>query len=170
MNTNILSEYNKLTYDDYNGLFRLVKKVVKQSTGRIRPAMLLALAYLNPNVGAFHQVGTNAMVLNKLIIDGINMISEDNEKKKAYVFVLLLHEYLHAVGFVNETDVRKLSYAISRTFFGLDHYVTQFSRSSPYSIFVGLKEAIYEIAKSSKIDTKIEFISDFDNENANYFM
>ncbi|MGQ4832640.1 MAG: hypothetical protein ACP6IS_01925 [Candidatus Asgardarchaeia archaeon] len=170
MNEQIVREYEKLAYDDYNELFKLVKKVVKHSINRERASMMLALAYLDLNIGAFHQVGTNVMVLNKLIIEGIEQVSKDKDKKKAYVFVLLLHEYLHAVGFINESDVRQLTYAISQKYFGLEHYVTKFSLHGPYTVFNGLKEAIYRLITTKRMDNKVEFIGNFDDGNANYFM
>ncbi|MCD6513378.1 MAG: hypothetical protein J7L07_00475 [Candidatus Odinarchaeota archaeon] len=169
MDKSLVEDFEKIDHDDYNGLFRLVKKIVKKLLGRERASMMLALAYLHPNIGAFHQIGTNVMVLNKLVLEGIELVSDDKNKKKAYVFSLLLHEYLHAVGIINETQVRNLVLDISLKIFGPNHLVTKFSAGNPFQIFNGLREVILQIAVNKK-DNKVVFIDKFDADNANYFI
>ncbi|MEQ9716101.1 MAG: hypothetical protein ACTSSP_07915 [Candidatus Asgardarchaeia archaeon] len=97
------------------------------------------------------------------------LVSDDKNKKKAYVFSLLLHEYLHAVGIINETQVRNLVLAILLKIFGQNHLVTKFSVGNPFQIFNGLRKIILQIAVNKK-DNKVVFIDKFDADNANYFI
>ena len=97
------------------------------------------------------------------------LVSDDKNKKKAYVFSLLLHEYLHAVGIINETQVRNLVLAILLKIFSQNHLVTKFSVGNPFQIFNGLRKVILQIAVNKK-DNKVVFIDKFDADNANYFI
>jgi hypothetical protein len=59
---------------------------------------MLLLGNLPLNVGAFHPMGTNEIVLNRRLIKGKTGMSGRN-----HVFAILLHEYLHSLGFEDES-------------------------------------------------------------------
>lgn len=58
-------------------------------------------------IGAFHPVGSNIIVMNK---SPLKIAMENTEKKiyNSYCFLLLLHEYLHSLGYLDEEKVREL--------------------------------------------------------------
>ena len=53
----------------------------------------------------------------------------------SYVYSILLHEYLHALGYVEEAEVRRLVHAISLEIFGPDHPATQIALKGPTALF-----------------------------------
>jgi len=116
-------------------------------------------------VGAFHLIGSNIIVMNRVPLETALRTAE-NKVYNAYCFHLLLHEYLHSLGYMDEEEVRELTEEICRSALGdthpatvmaergIDFYfprVTYFTRQSP------LPENI-----------QIEFVKDFDSSSAGY--
>lgn len=112
---------------DLADIFELVKTVVRRSTGRERAGLMLGLANLGGGVdgfvGAFYPVATNIIVLNSLPLRRIE--ETDPALYKPYVFHILIHEYLHTLGIIDEQATRAKVYEISSAAFGKDHSVTQ---------------------------------------------
>jgi len=112
---------------DLTEIFELVKTVVRRSTGRERAGLMLGLANLGGGVdgfvGAFYPVATNIIVLNSLPLRRIE--ETDPALYKPYVFHILIHEYLHTLGIIDEQATRARVYEISSAAFGKDHPVTQ---------------------------------------------
>jgi len=112
---------------DLTEIFELVKTVVRRSTGRERAGLMLGLANLGGGVdgfvGAFYPVATNIIVLNSLPLRRIE--ETDPALYKPYVFHILIHEYLHTLGIIDEQATRARVYEISSAAFGEDHPVTQ---------------------------------------------
>lgn len=63
------------------------------------------------------------IVVNKLLLKEIK--SKSPELLNSYLFHVLLHEYLHSIGFVDENETRKLTFLISNRHFGMDHKTTK---------------------------------------------
>ncbi len=94
---------------------------------------MLGLSDLPIHIGAFHPVPSNVIVLNRRLLDGINIY--DKKLVNAYIFHLLLHEYLHSLGFLGEDDVQLISYNISKEFLGEDHPATLIIRYGMNYVF-----------------------------------
>jgi len=106
-------------------LFELVKRAVEAVLGRTRAGLMLALADLGNHpqgfLGAFYPVASNVIVMNKV---PLLRIQETNPALyKPYAFYVLLHEYLHSLGFVDERVCREQSHRILETLFGVDALV-----------------------------------------------
>ncbi|MFX0087244.1 MAG: hypothetical protein ACFFAU_16460 [Candidatus Hodarchaeota archaeon] len=120
------NEYDRLQAEDYSGIFQFVTKVVREVLDRSRPGILLGLVELGYSrgnfVGGFHRVGTNEIYLNR---SALRIMREDSSDKdcKAYLFHLLLHEYLHSCSYLIEEEVRNLTQRISLAIFGNHHPV-----------------------------------------------
>ena len=112
--------------NDIVDIFELVKVVVSSCTGRCRAGLMLGLANLGGGldgfVGAFYPVSTNIIVMNSLPLARIR--ETDPKLFKPYVFHILLHEYVHTLGVVDEADARAQVLEISRRTFGDGHPVT----------------------------------------------
>ncbi len=118
------AEYEQLDSEDYSGVFRLVTKIVRYFLDKSRPGILLGLVELGYSrgnfVGGFHRVGTNEIYLNRSALRIMRNDSSDNYYK-AYIFHLLLHEYLHSCNIIDEAKVRELTKNISLVLFGNRH-------------------------------------------------
>lgn len=117
------------TAKDLPDIFEIVKTVVRRTTGKERPGLMLGLANLGGGpqgfVGAFYPIATNIIVMNSLPLKRIK--ETDPALYKPYVFHILLHEYLHTLGIIDEAATRQRAYEISVRAFGKDHPVTQFA-------------------------------------------
>lgn len=105
----------------YSDLFVIVKKAVKKVLGQTRSGLLLYLGDLPLGVGAYHQVGSNGIVLNRRILEVVSRSTKTETEMNAFIFSLLLHEYIHSLGYLDEGEVRRLVHSISLKVFGEDH-------------------------------------------------
>ncbi len=114
---------------DLADIFELVKRVVRKKTGKERAGLMLGLANLGGGpqgfVGAFFPIATNIIVMNSLPLKRIK--ETDPVLYKPYVFHILLHEYLHTLGVIDEDATRRKAYEISAAAFGKTHPATQFA-------------------------------------------
>ncbi len=96
---------------------------------------MLYLARLPNHVGAFHPLGSNGIVMNRTLLDAVTRGGHSLREINSYVYSLLLQEYLHALGYVDEQMVRKLVHQVSLETFGADHPATRIAAKSPIAIF-----------------------------------
>ncbi|MBI2543464.1 MAG: hypothetical protein HYW24_04750 [Candidatus Aenigmarchaeota archaeon] len=163
--TNYSRELEKAS--DVSELFEIVKHVVKDFIGRERPGLVLGLAELGGQpgafIGAFHPVGSNLIVLNK---NPLNIIEHTRpEYYKYYVFHLLLHEYLHTIGILDENYNRYVTRTISESTFGRNHPVAVISRDMT-RLF---PEVIYaSMGWTPNNRPKIEIVENFEDGNISY--
>ncbi len=120
---------------NFSEVFQLVKKSVKNSLGKRRTGLMLGLADLPEYIGAFHQMGSNFIVMNRSLLDQVTHIAKDRQTLNAYVFYTLLHEYLHTLGYVDEGEVRRLTRQICARVLGLDHPATKLAMDGPAVMF-----------------------------------
>jgi len=112
---------------DFRDIFVLVKKVVKDTISEARVGLMLVLADLPVQVGAFHEVGSNAIVVNRKLLNAVVKSSRSLREINSYIFSILLHEYLHTLGHLNENEVRELAAEITKRTLGQDHPATEFT-------------------------------------------
>jgi hypothetical protein len=98
---------------------------------------MLYLAKLPNHIGAFHTIGTNGIVMNRTALDAITHGARSLREINSYVYSILLHEYLHALGYTEESEVRKLVYDVSLDSFGPEHPATQIASKGPSAILSG---------------------------------
>jgi len=124
-------EYNSLGPEDFSGIFNSIIRIVRRFLDKSRPGILLGLVELGYDrgnfVGGFHRLGTNEIYLNKSALRVMREENSDSEEKKelykAYLFHLLLHEYIHSINVVDERETRQLTKNISLAIFGKRHPV-----------------------------------------------
>ena len=111
---------------DYTALFRLVKRLVERHLRKSRTGMMLGLARLGMSPGGFlggyFVLGSNAIVLNRDVLDYVRV--REPAHHNAYAFHVLLHEYLHTLGYLSEEEVRPLALDVSREALGTEHPAT----------------------------------------------
>lgn len=110
-------------------IFEDVKTAVQQNERRSRGGLMLGLqeigASLDGFIGAYYPVASNIIVVNKTPLRRI--IETDRTLLKPYIFHVLLHEYLHSLGFLDEETTGRKTYEISRKQFGERHIITRLS-------------------------------------------
>lgn len=112
---------------DYAALFACVKALVEAELGASRAGIMLGLQSLGfgPRgyVGGYFVTGTNAIVLNRDLLNYVRIEAPDLHG--AVAFHLLLHEYLHTLGHLDEGRVRRLVHRLCRAGLGEDHPATR---------------------------------------------
>lgn len=111
---------------DYTSLFRLVKRLVERRLRKSRAGIMLGLAPLGLSqqgfLGGYFVLGSNAIVLNRDVLDHVRL--KEPASHNAYAFHVLLHEYLHTLGYLGEDEVRPLAHVISEETLGPEHPAT----------------------------------------------
>ncbi|QQG49021.1 MAG: hypothetical protein HY247_01510 [archaeon] len=107
--------------ETFDEIFEMVKRATEASLGMHRAGLTLVLGDIPNEVGAYHQMGSNAIVMNRNILRIVERLSKSRSEKNSYVFMILLHEYLHSLGYTSDREVRDLSRRISGEFLGESH-------------------------------------------------
>ncbi len=117
------SENRRLLRDarSFDETFALVKRAVEESLSMHRAGLSLVLGDIPNNVGAYHEMGSNAIVMNRNLLKVVQRISRSRARVNSYVFMILLHEYLHTLGYASDGQVRKLGREVADSFFGARH-------------------------------------------------
>ena len=149
--------------EGYGEVWEIVKHTAKSALGKERAGMMLFLDDLPLRLGAYHSLGTNNIVLNRSLVHIVEATTKSKQLKNAFVYVLLLHEYLHALGFVRESKVRPLVYQISRECFGEDHVVSKLAKAGPWSLLKDIPLDAIEVRKQV-----MEIVKDFEKANQRY--
>ena len=123
---------------NYGEIWELVKDTVAFSLNKRRSGMMLFLDDLPIQLGAYHPIGTNNIVLNRTLVQIVEATIESKRVVNALIYNLLLHEYLHALGEFSEVEVRRMVYEIAQKCFGEDHVVTLIAKKSPWALLKGI--------------------------------
>jgi hypothetical protein len=136
-----------------------VKGAVKRSLGLHRVGLMLYLGNLPMRVGAFHPMGTNDIVINRRLLG-----STTNLKEKSQVFAILVHEYLHTLGFTDERQVRRLTYKVCQESFGRSHPAAEAALTGPWT---DLTEEDYQDIEP---ELNLELVRDFEKIEGGYII
>jgi len=160
-----VSEYRSRldSAEGYGEVWEIVKDTVKHSLGEHRTGMMLFLDDLHLRLGAYHPLGTNNIVLNRTLVHIVEATTKSRRLINAFVYVLLLHEYLHALGYMRESTVRPLVYQVSRESFGEDHVVSRLVEAGPWSL---LKDVPLDAIEAPK--RVMEIVKDFEKAGREY--
>jgi hypothetical protein len=120
------------TAKTYAEVWQTVKDTVEFSLRKRRGSMMLFLDDLPLQLGAYHPLGTNNIVLNRTLVEIVESSMSSKRVVNALVYNLLLHEYLHALGELSETKVRRKVAEVAQACFGERHIVTVIARKSPW--------------------------------------
>ena len=126
---------------------------------------MLFLDDLPLHLGAYHPLGTNNIVLNRILVQIVEVATKSKHRVNAFVYSLLLHEYLHALGHVPEAEVLSLVHRISRNCFGEDHIITRLAEKSPWALLQGISLNGIEAPKRA-----IEIVKDFEKPDQAYIV
>jgi hypothetical protein len=126
---------------DYAQVYQVVRTAVRQVLGTERPGLGLALSDLPPQLGAYWQVTGNLIVLNEGLVRAMRANATSPLELNAFVFVVLAHEYLHALGYLDEDAVRRVTARVARGAFGPGHLVTKMAEGNLWQMYPFLAHA-----------------------------
>ncbi len=147
---------------DFNDTFELVKTAVDSKFKMHRAGLSLVLQVLPTQLGAYHILGSNMIIMNKRILDIIKS-KKSLLEYNAYLFMVLCHEYLHSFGIIDESQVRKMTYDLCEYLLGENHPSTLMARYQPWKVFPEL-----QLYQSNKIGNSFEIVKNFDKTTQSY--
>ena len=157
---------------DFSDAFELVKTAVNEKFKMHRAGLSLVLQGLPTNLGAYHVLGSNMIILNRRILDLIRKRKSDQEYN-SYLFMVLAHEYIHSFGIVDEIEVRNMTYDLCKSLLGEDHIASIMSRYQPWAVFPELN--IYENNNTNSpnfinnsFEKNFEIVKNFDKTTQSY--
>ena len=161
-----------LQIKDFNDAFELVKMAVNEKFKMHRAGLSLILQGLPNNLGAYHILGSNMIILNRRILDIIRQ-SKSIEEYNSYLFMVLAHEYIHSFGIVDEIEVRNMTYDLCKSLLGEDHVASIMARYQPWAVFPELN--IYQNnntnmtnISNNSFEKNFEIVKNFDKTTQSY--
>ena len=148
------------TAKNYSEVWQIVKDTVKFSSGKKRDSMMLFLDDLPLQLGAYYPIGTNNIVLNRSLVEIVEASVRSKQTVNAFVYNLLLHEYLHALGEYSEAEVRRMVVEVASKCFGEQHIATELARKSPWVLLKDIPLSPFNAPKRV-----MEIVKDFEKTN-----
>ena len=149
---------------DYDKVFDLVKSTVEKSISQHRAGLTLILAEIPNHIGAYFVEGGNIIVMNKTILNAMKQLTSTKEEFNSFVYSILTHEYLHSLGYSEETIVRPLVKKICEEHFGPGHITSTISSHELYSIYPKLKN----LGPGRENNQNFKVIDNFDKSSMSY--
>jgi hypothetical protein len=148
---------------DFDDTFELVKATVLQKFKLHRAGLSLILQMMPSNLGAYHMLGSNAIVVNTYLLSILKKIVKSSEEYNSYVFMVLAHEYLHSLGIIDENTVHQMTFELCKWMLGNDHAATKMAKEGPSAIYPQLKLLI-----QSQFGRDFHVVRNFDQTNQTY--
>jgi len=126
---------------------------------------MLFLDDLPIQLGAYHPIGTNNIILNRALVQIIEASTKSKRVINALIYNLLLHEYLHALGQISELKVRQLVYHVAKECLGEDHIATAIAKNSPWALLKGIPLNNIKAPRSV-----MEIVKDFEKTDQTYIV
>jgi hypothetical protein len=126
---------------ELDDVFRVVRESVLRVLHQERPGLGLALSNLPPQLGAYWQISGNLIVMNEGLLQAMRAQAPTRREYNAFVFVILAHEYLHSLGYLEEGAVRPVTARVAREAFGPDHPATRMAEGDIWRMYPGLQFA-----------------------------
>ncbi|MDG6996709.1 MAG: hypothetical protein JRN52_12375 [Nitrososphaerota archaeon] len=141
---------------DYDEIFELVKRVVEMELGQHRAGLTLVLASMQNTVGAYHPIASNVIVLNKSLVSAFRRVTKDPREINAFVFMVLMHEYLHSLGYLDEHQVRRMSQRMCANTLGSDHLTVKLAVGNWLEMYPQLEKVTLPTSKEYEVVTKFD--------------
>ena len=120
---------------NYDQVFKVVRGAVHRVLGLERPGLGLALSDLPPGLGAYWQVTGNVIVMNEGLVTTMRAHAGSPLELNSFVFVILAHEYLHSLGYLDEGEVRQVTAHVARGAFGPSHPATKMAEGDLWRMY-----------------------------------
>lgn len=150
----------------FSDIFEIVKDTVRRFLGIDQAGLLVGVtdlgAFDNGFIGAFYSLDANMIIINKRPLARI--LQTNPSIYNYYLFHVILHEYVHSIGFFDEMQARQIVYDLSRQYFGTGHMVTNLA----HDISKFMPELAYPGTEFQPSSSEIEFVKGIDRKNTNY--
>lgn len=154
------------------GIFEKVKEDVKKTLGYHRAGLSLGLAELGvfrgSFVGGMHFSPGTDIIMNKTPLK-IILEEQAYEIVWSFTYHILLHEYIHSLGILDEQQCRMLTLKISKEIFkDADHPTIILAKRGIGTYFANL-HLIYAPPEYHPDGISIEYVYGFDRESYSYY-
>lgn len=149
---------------DYDSVFSVVRKAVRFVLKKERSGLGLMLSDLPSGLGAFWEVGGNYIVLNESLVEVMRTMAKSVTEFNSYVFVVLAHEYLHSIGYIDENDVRRVTARVVGKSFGDEHPATAMAVGDLWQMYPFLR-----FAEGGR-GTRARIVGKFDTESTRSYI
>lgn len=148
---------------NYDDVFAVVRESVRRVLGKERVGLGLGLSDLPAQIGAYWQITGNIIILNERLIRVLDA-TEPKAQRTAYLFVVLLHEYLHSLGFLDERSDRQVVSHVASLALGEEHPAARLARGDLWEIFPQLRGA------GTGDGQHVRIVRGFDSESTNRYI
>ncbi|HEV2448876.1 MAG TPA: hypothetical protein VGU43_00495 [Thermoplasmata archaeon] len=135
----------------YDDVFSVVRAAVWRHIHRERTGLGLGLARLPPQLGGYWPVTGNLIVLNESLVDSVRGHLGSPREVNGFLFVLLTHEYLHALGYLEELPCRRMTAEVARSVLGPDHPASRLASGDLWQMLPFLRDAPFDGASHLRI-------------------
>ncbi|NHJ23211.1 MAG: hypothetical protein EAX89_01450 [Candidatus Lokiarchaeota archaeon] len=155
-------------------IFKQVKKDVRKVLGRNvhRAGLSLGLVEMGMFQGGFiggmHFAPGTDIVMNKTPLK-IILSSQPYEVVWAYVYHILLHEYIHSLGIINEHICREKTLEVSKEIFKEADHPAIILAEKGIGFFIPNLKITYIPPEMRPDGLLIEYISNFDQDSMTYY-
>jgi hypothetical protein len=151
------------TLKDFNEAFELVKSAILQKFKMHRAGLSLILQMMPSNLGAYHILGSNVIVMNSYLLASVKKLAGSENEYNSYVFMVLAHEYMHSLGIVSENAVRQMTFELCSWMLGADHPATKMAKEDPSSLYPQLRSLV-----QTRFSPDFHLVGNFDRTNQTY--
>lgn len=153
-------------------IFETVKKDVRQILGRHRAGLSLGLAEMGMFQGGFiggmhFHPGTD-IVMNISPLK-IILATQTDDIVWAYTYHILLHEYIHSLGVIDERQCKTITLNISEEIFKDNDHPALILAKSGIGIFLPDLKIVFVPPERRPDGMLIEYVYGFDRESQSYF-
>lgn len=153
-------------------IFEKVKNDVRNVLGLHRAGLSLGLVELGMFrggfVGGMHFYPGTEIVMNKSPLK-IILETQPYEIVWAYTYHILLHEYIHSLGIIDEYQCRKITIKVSEEIFQDHDHPALIIAKNGIGTFIPKLNLIYLPPERKPEGIPIEYVYGFDKESQTYF-
>ncbi len=154
-------------------IFETVKKDVRKILGRHRAGLSLGLTEMGMFQGGFiggmhFHPGTD-IIMNTSPLKIILENKTDDIIIWAYTYHILLHEYIHSLGVLDEKQCQTITLNISEKIFKDKNHPALILAKHGIGVFIPNLQIRYVPPERRPDGIRIEYVDDFDRESQSYF-
>ncbi len=163
-----LNDLKKIMPEIFEKVKRDVRKIYKRHRAGLSLGLVEMGMYQQGFIGGMHFHPGTEIVMNKTPLKLI-LETQPPEIIWAYTYHILLHEYVHSLGIINERQCREITLKITKESFGeIDHPAIILAKKGIGAYLPDLK-MVYIPPEQKPDGMIIEYVYGFDSESQTYF-